>query len=702
MSSVTEHPAPAGTAPAQQPAGLLRSVLVNQHVLLLVALAGLVAYFTARDSVFISTPEIAVLLTNFASLILLATGETFVIISGGIDLSVGATTGFSGVVAALAMRDMISAHNGEALVLIVGTLICAGIGTGIGLINAALMNWARLVPFVATLATLGAGTGMALVLSNGLPIGSDSSALSLGADRFGPFPYLFLVVFAIVVISWLYLHLSRYGRYTYAIGSNSFAARAAGIDVRRHLTSVYALSGLLAGLTGIDLRRRVRAHRDRRRRHRRGQPVRRVGTADWHDTRRADPDRGDERAHHQQRLAELEPGRRRDLYRRRRQPAGPARAGSEAVMTGERQPLYEARHIDKSYGSVIALSDVSVSLYPGEVLGLVGDNGAGKSTLVKVLSGVHNPDKGELFLDGTERHWKSPHDTIEAGVETLYQDAGLAPDLTIGSNVFLGREKAKPGLLGKLGFLAQKDMETEALSAGRPRARRHHRPPVQAHRLPAIRRPAPGRRDRTGHRLGPQGHPPRRADQPPRGPPGHRGALGDPGRQGPGARGHLHLAHTAARAPGDRPGRGAAPRQGRPRRANLTVRRREPARHHHRPHRDDLTPAQPRPSGRALARRCCRTRVAPASNRRAPGDSAPLPSGQGGPPSSEDDHRQPQCLNSSQASSLARGRALSCHGLDRAGPLRRPGCRRSWSTSPGWWPAGQAPAPRPGTRRRRR
>ena len=114
-------------------------------------------------------------------------------------------------------------------------------------------------------------------------------------------------------------------------------------------------------------------------------------------------------------------------------------------MTDERQPLYEARHIDKNYGSVVALSDVSVSLYPGEVLGLVGDNGAGKSTLVKVLSGVHNPDKGELFLDGTERHWKSPHDTIEAGVETLYQDSGLAPDLTIGSNVFLGREKRKPG-----------------------------------------------------------------------------------------------------------------------------------------------------------------------------------------------------------------------------------------------------------------
>ncbi len=321
MSSVTEKPAPPATSPAGQPASWLRSVLSNQHVLLLVALAILVAYFTFRDSVFISTSEIAVLLTNFSTLILLAVGETFVIISGGIDLSVGAVCGLAGVIAAFAMRGLVNAHDNEALVLLVGTVICAAIGIGIGLVNAALMNWARLVPFVATLATLGACTGLALVLSNGVPIGSDSSALAVGADRAGPFPHMFLVVLAIVVISWLYLHLSRYGRYTYAVGSNSFAARTAGIHVRRHLTSVYVLSGLLSGLL---LRRRVRAHRDRRRRHRRGQPVRRGGTADRHDPGRADPDCGDQRAHHQQRLAELEPGRRRPLHRRRSQPASPA------------------------------------------------------------------------------------------------------------------------------------------------------------------------------------------------------------------------------------------------------------------------------------------------------------------------------------------------------------------------------------------
>ncbi len=133
-------------------------------------------------------------------------------------------------------------------------------------------------------------------------------------------------------------------------------------------------------------------------------------------------------------------------------------------MTAQGQPLYEARQISKSYGSVAALIDVSFALYPGEVVGLVGDNGAGKSTLVKVLSGVHAPDSGELFLDGVRRHWKSPHEAIQAGVETLYQDAGLAPHLTIGSNVFLGREKLRPGLLGRLGFLAQQEMEREALA----------------------------------------------------------------------------------------------------------------------------------------------------------------------------------------------------------------------------------------------
>ncbi len=125
-------------------------------------------------------------------------------------------------------------------------------------------------------------------------------------------------------------------------------------------------------------------------------------------------------------------------------------------------PLYEVRNVSKNYGSVVALEEVSVALHAGEVLGLVGDNGAGKSTLVKILSGAHQPDAGSIWLEGVERHWNSPHDAIEAGIETLYQDSGLAPHLTVSANVFLGREKTMPGILGWLGFLAQKSMDETA------------------------------------------------------------------------------------------------------------------------------------------------------------------------------------------------------------------------------------------------
>lgn len=132
-------------------------------------------------------------------------------------------------------------------------------------------------------------------------------------------------------------------------------------------------------------------------------------------------------------------------------------------MTGT-SPLYEVRGVGKRYGGIVALDSVDFALNAGEVVGLVGDNGAGKSTLVKVLSGAHEPDSGEIYLDGERRVWKSPHDALEAGVETLYQDSGIAPDLTVAANVFLGREILRQGFLGKLGFLDEKAMRDQAHS----------------------------------------------------------------------------------------------------------------------------------------------------------------------------------------------------------------------------------------------
>jgi len=103
-------------------------------------------------------------------------------------------------------------------------------------------------------------------------------------------------------------------------------------------------------------------------------------------------------------------------------------------------PLLEARGLVKRYGHVQALDGASFSAYPAEVVALIGDNGAGKSTLVKTLSGVIRPDRGQIFVSGTPVSFSSPLDARAHGVETVYQDLALAPDLDAAANLHLGRE----------------------------------------------------------------------------------------------------------------------------------------------------------------------------------------------------------------------------------------------------------------------
>jgi simple sugar transport system ATP-binding protein len=117
------------------------------------------------------------------------------------------------------------------------------------------------------------------------------------------------------------------------------------------------------------------------------------------------------------------------------------------------EPLLEARGIVKSFGRVRALRGADFTVYPGEVVALIGDNGAGKSTLVKTLSGVHMPDAGHVLFEGKEVELHNPIAARALGIETVYQDLALAPDLESAANLFLGREEMRPGLLGKLGFV---------------------------------------------------------------------------------------------------------------------------------------------------------------------------------------------------------------------------------------------------------
>lgn len=105
--------------------------------------------------------------------------------------------------------------------------------------------------------------------------------------------------------------------------------------------------------------------------------------------------------------------------------------------------IVEVRGISKYFGSVIALSDVSMTLMPGEVMCLLGDNGAGKSTLIKVLSGVHRPDEGEYCVEGRVVNFNTPRDALEHGIATVYQDLAMIPLMSITRNFFLGSEPTR-------------------------------------------------------------------------------------------------------------------------------------------------------------------------------------------------------------------------------------------------------------------
>jgi simple sugar transport system ATP-binding protein len=109
----------------------------------------------------------------------------------------------------------------------------------------------------------------------------------------------------------------------------------------------------------------------------------------------------------------------------------------------DRTPLIEVSRLSKYFGSVIALKDVSMAVFAGEVMGLLGDNGAGKSTLIKTLSGVHKPSEGEYRVEGQAVNFDSPRQALDRGIATVYQDLAMVPLMSVTRNFFLGREPTK-------------------------------------------------------------------------------------------------------------------------------------------------------------------------------------------------------------------------------------------------------------------
>jgi ribose transport system permease protein len=230
---------------------LVKRITSLQSVWILGVLVVIVAFFSITAGArFFSASNFSLISQNVAVWAVLAVGMTFVIITSGIDLSIGSVLVFSSVVAAKVMEGIGGNGWGTASIGILAALV-----TGVlwGLINGFLVAKARIPPLIVTLGTLSIALGLAQVITGGVDIRSAPEALTdfntyikiLGI------PSLPFVALVTVIIGGIILHKTRFGRYTYAVGSNEEAARRVGLHVSRHLIMVYALMGLLAGLGAV-------------------------------------------------------------------------------------------------------------------------------------------------------------------------------------------------------------------------------------------------------------------------------------------------------------------------------------------------------------------------------------------------------------------------------------------------------------------
>ncbi len=193
---------------------------------------------------FMTEPNLINLMRQASLWAIIAIGQTFVIITAGIDLSVGAVVGFSGVILALLLK--------ADTPIWMALLLTLGVGAAIGVFNAFGVIQLGLPPFIMTLATLTALRGLGLLLTNGATISIASSWFTdFSRQSLLGIPLLFWMVILVAIPSFVFLHLSRWGRYLFAIGSNGEAARLSGINVRGMLYVAYTLSAVLAAFAGI-------------------------------------------------------------------------------------------------------------------------------------------------------------------------------------------------------------------------------------------------------------------------------------------------------------------------------------------------------------------------------------------------------------------------------------------------------------------
>jgi len=230
--------------------GVLTTVLKSRTTPIFGVLLVLFAVFSVLEpNAFPQLTNAQNMLSDAAILLVLAVGSTYVILTAGIDLSINGVLVFSGVIAA----KTIGAVGGSGMrTLLLGLLVSLLAGLAWGLLNGFLVAVAKVPALIVTLGTLGMSLGAALLITKGIDVTDIPINLTtgLGAGRIWGIPWLAVVALIVALIGGITLSQTRFGRYTYAAGSQAEALRRSGVSTARHLVKVYAIAGLLAGLAG--------------------------------------------------------------------------------------------------------------------------------------------------------------------------------------------------------------------------------------------------------------------------------------------------------------------------------------------------------------------------------------------------------------------------------------------------------------------
>lgn len=439
--------------------------------LALVAL-GLVVLFSSLNSNFFTVDNFVTIGINSTSVLIAVLGTSALLIAGYVDLSVGSMTALIGIIVA-----KVALVTGNTMLAIVVGL---ALGFVLGWINGMLVRRLSISPLIVTLAMLALYGGLAFVVSSTAVYGLPPALLELGRGRIYGIQYAVLIAIAVFLVGSFILTRTVVGLRVYAIGGDPRAAELCGVPVGRTVVGLYAVNGALIGLVSVLTAGRLGSITPTLGANFEldvltaailggvafsggaGRPlgiavgVATIGILDaglifvgmqswWQQVAvgamlllalSTDQVAIGIRS----RRARKAPSSFGTAENARMAIAGASASGTSAAAGA---PIFTVSHARKTYGALVALEDGSFSVGRGEILCLLGDNGAGKSTLVKIISGAIRPDGGTMMLDGKDVQFRAPQDARAAGLETVYQDLALCPNLSVTHNMMLGREKTR-------------------------------------------------------------------------------------------------------------------------------------------------------------------------------------------------------------------------------------------------------------------